>query len=1055
MILPKDIFSGNYIKPRIFLCEVDKEQICQLATTNTKGSFKFNAFSELNFDVSRIYDDINTGETKVNPFYDKIESPRLILVENFGYFELQGPELNSDGIQEYKSCLAYSYEYTLSTKYLEDFFVNTGKVDSLEVLNADDPNNITPIILYNPTNPKLSLLHLALEKIYGWKIGHVDKQLQTLSRQFEIDRTSVYDFLMNDVCEKFNCYIYFDTINNEINIYAESPTAKLTGDGVGNRFIINNATSGSAPFSRIETVSVDGYKTTRWSYAIVDGRGELVLEEIPAKGAMVEAVGIDSTWDTDVYVSFDNLSQEVAVSYDADSIKTVLTVTYGEDEDIRETNLGLPYLTDISYYYTVDWMGQELYDAYTRYLEKSNSYQAEYTNNSKEALKINDQIYYEENRLSLEYALATVSDTTVGTYYIRQTNSNGDFYYTEVSLPGDYKVGVNYYSNSTTNLNETKVSNLHEALKNYFYACFNNLSEELTAALDNINKLSDDFKFMKNSTITSLHNSLKNATSDNARDTAITNFLNEMWDEIGRTPLKMLYLTSYKNVQEVNIQAGWSAKDHTNYGYYYPVTLMIASIENEIKDRDATIKELEDQRSVYYKNNETISNNLLMVNNFTEKQLIKLSAFLREDELHIDDIVETSLDDLSSSFKLKQDAMETGRIELKKLSAPQLQFSMTMANIYALPEFEPIINQFQLGNIIKVCIRDDYLKQSRLLQVDFNFEDFSDFSCEFGELTSLRTQSDIHADLLGQAITAGKTVANGSGYWTKGADTATATDLRIQQGLLDAVTAIKAIDGTQGVVIDKYGIKLQKFNDDGTIDDKQAWIVNNSLLFTDDNWQTARTGLGEFTIDDQIFYGLIAEAVIAGYIEGSQIVGGTIRIGDMGLDGEGKRKWAFEVDKHGNVSMLGGDVRFNVTDNNGNVNVSNSIQDKIDEVEKKITDIEVAANANMYRVEVVSEGPTIISTSEDQVTLTCKVYSWDADVTDTLPDSWFNWYRISPDETLEEDVISDEQWSQMPEHQGTKSITISANDVVYNSSFYCEVEFPEQEKEEQDGSQDV
>ena len=1039
MILPKDIFSGNYIKPRIFLCEVDKEKICQLATTNTKGSFKFNAFSELNFDVPRVYDDINTGETKVNPFYDKIESPRLICVENFGYFELQGPELNSDGINEYKSCLAYSYEYTLSTKYLEDFFVNTGKVDSLEVLNADNPNSIVPIILYDPTNPKLSLLHLALEKIYGWKIGHVDKQLQTLSRQFEIDRTSVYDFLMNDVCEKFNCYIYFDTINNEINVYAESPTAKFIGDGKSNTFIINKATAGSAPFSRIETVSIDGYKTTRWSYSIVDGDGILVLEETPVQDAMVEAVGIDSTWDTDVYVSFDNLSQEVAVNYDADSIKTVLTVTYGEDEDIRETNLGLPYLTDISYYYTVDWMGQDLYDAYTRYLDKSNNYQIEYTSNSKEALKINDQIYYEENRLSLEYSLATVNSSTVGTYYIRQTNSNGDFYYTEVSLPGDYKVGVDYYSNATTNLNETKVSNLYEALRNYFYACFNNLPDNLTEALNGINKLSDEFKFMQNNTISSLHNSLKNATSDTARDIAVTSFLNEMWNEIGRTPLKMLYLAAYKNVQEVNIQAGWSVKDNKNYGYYYPVILMIASIETAISNRDKKIKELEDQRSEYQNQNTIISDELLMVNNFTEKQLIKLSAFLREDELHIDDIVETSLDTLSSSFKLKQDAMETGRIELKKLCQPQLQFSMTMANIYALPEFEPIISQFKLGKIIKVAIRSDYLKQSRLLQVDFNFEDFSDFSCEFGELTSLRTQSDIHADLLGQAITAGKSVAGHSSYWTQGADTATATDLKIQQGLLDAVTQIKAIDGTQGVVIDKYGIKLQKTQEDGTLDPHQTWLVNNMILMTDDNWNTTRTGIGQFYIDNQEYYGLIAEAVLSGYIEGSQIVGGTIRIGDMG-----NGKWAFEVDKYGNVSMLGGDVQFNVSGEGKNsiAEVQQAVEEQIKTVDRKVTNIN---NSRMYRVEIVSEGPTVISTSEDKATLTCRVYSWDTDVTDTFDDSCFNWKRTSANEEL------DATWNGMQEHQHTKIITIDADDVIDNSSFVCEVDLPEQEKEEQDG----
>ena len=151
--------------------------------------------------------------------------------------------------------------------------------------------------------------------------------------------------------------------------------------------------------------------------------------------------------------------------------------------------------------------------------------------------------------------------------------------------------------------------------------------------------------------------------------------------------------------------------------------------------------------------------------------------------------------------------MESGRIELSKRCQPQLQFTMNMANIYALPEFEPIIDQFQLGKVIRVALRNDYVKQSRLLQVDINFDDFSDFTCEFGELTSLSTQSDIHADLLKKAVQAGKSVATNSSYWTKGSTTATSTDLKIQQGLLDATTSIKSMDGTQGVEIDKYGIK--------------------------------------------------------------------------------------------------------------------------------------------------------------------------------------------------------------------------------------------------------
>lgn len=799
--LPFDILTKNYTKPKFFLCETNKERICQLEVYNSSGLFKFNSMSELSFEVARSYNDMITGKSRTNPFYDKIEALRLIELDGFGYFELQGPELTSNGIHEAKSCKAYSLEYTLSQKYLENFYVNTGGVDSIEVINASSENEIVPVVLYNPSNKKLSLLHLILEKVYGWEIGHVDASLQTLSRQFEIDRESVYDFIMNEICEKFNCYVVFDTFNNTINLYAESLTAKFIGDGHTKTFII------SPPFAQINTVSVDGYKTTRWNY--VESTGALTLEDVLESGARIEVVdGALAEWETDVFVTFDNLSQEINISYDADAIKTVLTVTYGDDYDIREVNLGLPYLTDLSYYYTVDWMGQDLYDAYTKYLQKSNSSQSAYTNNSQEILKLNDYISYEENRLSLEYSLvSSVHSQTVGTYYTRQENADGSYYYSEVSLPSEYKVDVDYYSNVTTNVNEEKVSDLYSALKNYFYGYFNKQAEKMTDALTELGNLSESFKFIETYTIQHLIGDLKNASSDSDREIAVYSFLNEIWVEIGRTPLKTLYLEPYKTIQETNIQAGWSKKDNVNYGYYYPVVLFINSIESAITKRTNTIGIYEKQRNEYQKENANISNGLLMSENFTEDQLIRLSAFLREDELHLDDILETSQDSLASSFKIKQDAMESGRIELQKLCQPQLQFSMTMANIYALPEFEPIIHQFQLGKVIRVGLRSDYIKQSRLLEVHINFEDFSDFSCEFGELTSLRTQSDIHADLLSQAISAGKSVATNSSYWTRGSDKATATDLKIQQGLLDATTQIKSIDGTQGVVIDKYGIK--------------------------------------------------------------------------------------------------------------------------------------------------------------------------------------------------------------------------------------------------------
>ena len=68
MKLPFDILSQGYTKPKLYLCEADKQKICELETTSMSGSFKFNAYSELTFTVGRTYTNMITGETQVNPF---------------------------------------------------------------------------------------------------------------------------------------------------------------------------------------------------------------------------------------------------------------------------------------------------------------------------------------------------------------------------------------------------------------------------------------------------------------------------------------------------------------------------------------------------------------------------------------------------------------------------------------------------------------------------------------------------------------------------------------------------------------------------------------------------------------------------------------------------------------------------------------------------------------------------------------------------------------------------------------------------------------------------
>lgn len=88
-------------------------------------------------------------------------------------------------------------------------------------------------------------------------------------------------------------------------------------------------------------------------------------------------------------------------------------------------------------------------------------------------------------------------------------------------------------------------------------------------------------------------------------------------------------------------------------------------------------------------------------------------------------------------------------------------------------------------------------------------------------------------------------------------------------------------------------------------------------------------------------------------------------------------------------------------------------------------------SSKMYRTELIVDGVNIFKDKGQSSKLLCKVYSWDKDITDTLPNSSFVWHRKSNnDET-------DAQWDS--NHIGMKSITITTEDVLDNASFYCEV----------------
>lgn len=414
---------------------------------------------------------------------------------------------------------------------------------------------------------------------------------------------------------------------------------------------------------------------------------------------------------------------------------------------------------------------------------------------------------------------------------------------------------------------------------------------------------------------------------------------------------------------------------------------------------------------------------------FTEDQWARLSPLIREDEFSDSNFLITSFDTEETKLEKMQELLKTASKELKTLSQPSLKFSMNMANILALPEFKPLFNQFQLGNFIRVGVRSDYIKRARLLEVHLKFDNLSNFSANFGNLVTTKSEVDKHAELLAQAVSAGKQVASSASDWQKAVDKTNKIEEDIRDGLANAALEIGRASG-QSILWDEYGIWGRKLVE-GTTDqyeDEQFRMINNKLVFSNDGFKTSKSVFGKFVYDGVEYYGVLADAAIAAHIEGSTIVGGTIRIGEQS-DGS----YAFEVYEDGTVSMGGGSMV-----GNSSVYEINSLMEKQDDinvlVEKK-NEIEEFISSNNYRVEVISDGPTIITNPNQTTTLTCKVYSWDADVTETMPDINFNWVRNSG---TEGDIL----WNT--DHMGMKSITITADDVPNgaSTSFSCNVELP-------------
>lgn len=213
--------NKNYEIPLITLCNPDRTELASISNVSELHIRpRFNAASEVTFDVCGIYFDSINSKIKQLPFYELISKNRLLNIQGFGYFVIVQVTETNEGITPIKSVTAYSYEYTLNSK-------------GANIINGTYK-------FYDPVKPQNTLLQKLIEIAPSWKIGTVNSSLCNKYRTFEIPTNSLYSFLMDDVEKAYECIFDFDIENKLINAYTSEDIVKDTDISLSFHNLIKN-----------------------------------------------------------------------------------------------------------------------------------------------------------------------------------------------------------------------------------------------------------------------------------------------------------------------------------------------------------------------------------------------------------------------------------------------------------------------------------------------------------------------------------------------------------------------------------------------------------------------------------------------------------------------------------------------------------------------------------------------------------------------------------------------------------------------------------------------
>ena len=646
---------------------------------------------------------------------------------------------------------------------------------------------------------------------------------------------------------------------------------------------------------------------------------------------------------TNVFISRDNLADEITYSVDTDSVKNCMKLEAGDDlmtAAIRSCN---PNGTDYIYYFpdeTREEMSPELQEKLKSYDALYEKYQSDYN------FTINDSFVTNYNALVNKYKTyeESLKDTEIKNPIVGYPKLMRIYFDTidmvqllrnklmpPVDKPdnnaksqGEYLMANLPSSASTTSLKNLSVSTADNIMvmlaqsivKGVFKVTVTNttLSNNVWKGKFNLENYSDkDDKFTSQFVSISINENYESYVKQRI-DSILARSDENYYDIVGlfkqdmtvfKSQLKKYCLNTLQIFQkccqsciDMMVQQGISSNSTSSiYGIntkvlyenvYIPYYNKMNAIQDEIKVRENELYTVEGK---YNNQNQLVQDGVqieieriitevqdaLNFKNYIGIDLYKeFSSFIRMDKFSNDNYISDGL----NNTDLMKNAIEFITVATKELfKSATLQHSITgtIKNFLRMKEFEPVTNNFKNGNWICVGI-DDKVYQLRIIEYEIDFSDTQNISVTFSDIIKLPDGMSYY-ERLEEVASKMATSYNGVvRQSTINTDFKNKMNEMIAKGLSMTNTKIVSNADNQDITWDEHGLLCREYDDiisDYT--DSQLKIINHGIYITDDNWKTARAGIGNFIYYDpkdktyKESYGVIADTLVSNLILTSEV----------------------------------------------------------------------------------------------------------------------------------------------------------------------------------------